>query len=142
MVRFRLHSSRYYSFVAAGAVLVVCTGCPSTSPVAQVHGKVTLDGKPLAAGGVATIPSGGRGAGGIIKNGEFKLSTFGKDDGALIGSHKVAVIAREQAQGAGPEAKAGKLLVPERYTNPDTSGLSIEVKSGEVNAPTLELKSN
>ena len=48
---------------------------------------------------------------------------------------------RIETHGIGPEAKAGKLLVPERYTSPESSKLTIEVESGKVNAPTLELKS-
>jgi hypothetical protein len=108
--------------------------------MASVRGKVTLDGQPLAAGAIVTRPKAGRGAQGVIRNGEFMLGTMGSDDGASIGTHQVGVVAQEKPQGAGPEAKPGKLLVPERYTNPDTSELMIEVKPGN-NTPTLELKS-
>jgi hypothetical protein len=108
--------------------------------MAQVHGKVTLDGKPLADGAVVTKPESGRGAQGFIRNGEFELGTKGKNDGASIGTHAVAVIAQEKPANAGPESKAGQLLVPERYTNPDTSGLTIDVQAGD-NTPTLELTS-
>ena len=108
--------------------------------MAPVRGKVTLDGKPLADGAVVTKPASGRGAQGFVRNGEFELGTKSTNDGASIGTHAVAVIAQEKLPNAGPETKAGKLLVPERYTNPDTSGLTIEVKAG-TNTPTLELKS-
>ena len=97
-----------------------CCGCDSKSPVAIVRGKVTLDGKPVEAGAIVTRPDAGRGAQGVIKNGQFELGTFSAQDGALIGTHRVAVIAQEKSQG-GPESAAGKLLVPERYTNPETS---------------------
>jgi hypothetical protein len=109
--------------------------------MASVHGKATLDGQPIAFGTVVTMPDNGRGAQGVIKNGEFQLGTNAASDGALVGIHKVAVIAQEPSQG-GPEGKPGKLLVPEKYTNPTSSGLTIEVKSGETNTPTLELKSS
>jgi hypothetical protein len=123
------------------AISAACAGCGgSQSAVAHVRGKVTLDGKPLAMGAVVTLPSGGRGAQGVIKNGEFELGTYSSNDGALIGNHRVAVIAQEQGE-SGPEGQPGKLLVPQRYTNPMTSELTIEVKPGEVNTPTLELKS-
>ena len=139
-IRVGSHQSWCVALIVAFA-LVTCAGCGSKSPVARVKGKVTLDGQPLATGAVVTLPNAGRGSQGKVQNGEFELSTFGNNDGALIGTHRVAVIAQEKAQGSGPEANAGKLLVPERYANPESSGLSIEVKSGETNTPTLELKS-
>jgi hypothetical protein len=130
-------------FMIASMMLLVgvCAGCGSRASVGQVQGKVTLDGSPLAAGAIATVPDAGRGAHGAIENGVFELGTFGENDGALIGTHKVAVVAYEQAKNAGPESPTGKLLVPQRYTNPETSGLTIEVKAGEVNTPTLNLTS-
>jgi hypothetical protein len=121
---------------------LLCAGCrQKTSSVAIVRGKVTLDGKPLASGSIVTLPAAGRGASAPIQMGEFELSTFSKNDGAVMGIHKVAVTATEPPQGTGPEAAAGKSLVPPRYGNPDTSGLTIEVKADEVNTPTLELTS-
>jgi hypothetical protein len=102
----------------------------------RVHGTVTIDGKPLASGSVVTLPNSGRGARGLITNGEFDLGTSGTTDGAIVGKHKFAVSAQEQQQG-GPEGPAGKLLVPERYTNPETSGFTFDVKPGDNN---FELK--
>ena len=115
-------------------------GCGPKSKVAHVNGTVLLDDKPIAAGAVVTMPASGRGAKGRIENGKFELGTFGSNDGALLGIHKVAVIANAPPKGAGPEAAPGKLLVPERYTNPETSGLTIEVKPGD-NSPVLKLTS-
>jgi hypothetical protein len=131
-------SKRWRSIVPLVAAALVCTGCNSNKPpLGVVHGTVVLDGRPLAAGAVITNFASGRGAQGAIHDGKFELGTYGATDGALIGTHRVAVIAREQSDG-GPEAKTGKLLVPERYTKPETSDLSIEVKSG-TNTPMLEL---
>lgn len=121
----------------AAVLLSFVAGCGSNTSTGQVHGKVTLDGKPLADGSIVTLPESGRGAQGIIKNGEFELGTTGRSDGAAIGKHKVAVISQEKSQ-AGPEGGAGKSLIPARYTNPDSSGLTIDVTAG-TNTPTLEL---
>jgi hypothetical protein len=118
-----------------------CAGCGSKSSLARVRGKVLLDDKPLAAGSIVTIPESGRGAHGAIADGEFELGTFGNNDGALPGVHKVAVVAYESAAGQGAESGTGKLLVPQHYTSPESSGLTIEVKAGEVNEPTLKLTS-
>ena len=122
--------------------LAACLGCgPATPEVVPVTGKVLLDGQPLTVGRVLTTPSAGRGSNGLIgSDGTFELSTFGQRDGALIGRHKVAVVAYEGKTG-GPEAGLGKLLVPERYTNAETSGLTIDVDANEENTVVLELSS-
>lgn len=118
-------------------------GCgPQRPAIAPVHGKVFIDDRPLTQGRVVAVPSSGRGANGIIQSdGSFQLSTYGKNDGALVGTHKVAVVAYEGAGAGGPESSLGKLLVPQRYINPETSGLTIEVASGDDNAPVLKLQS-
>ncbi|MFO0790069.1 MAG: hypothetical protein U0805_11495 [Pirellulales bacterium] len=118
---------------------VVATGCGrGSASTAKVIGSVTLDGKPLTTGNVITLPTAGRGARGPIKSdGTFELGTFSKTDGAMVGVHKVAVVAYESTK-RGPEGGDGKLLVPQRYTNPETSGLTIEVTSSN-NTPDLKL---
>jgi hypothetical protein len=134
-------TSQQFGVVAIILFACISAGCGSNRGVATVQGKVLLDNKPLEAGYIATLPPSGRGAYGTITNGEFVLSTFGNNDGALIATHKVSVVANAPPQGVGAEATPGKSLVPERYTNPETSGLTIEVKAGEVNTPTLNLTS-
>lgn len=126
-------------------ILAVATvvGCgPKHPATALVKGKVLLNGQPLTLGSVGTVPAAGRGAHGVIQpDGSFELQTYAARDGALIGTHKVAVVAYDSSGGKGPESEYGKLLVPKRYANYETSGLTIDVKEGEVNTPTLELKS-
>ena len=75
----------------------------------------------------------------IQSNGAFTLSS-GREPGALVGTHQVAVVAYEGAASSSPEAPQGKLLTPQRYATAATSGLSLDVTSGE-NTPTLELTS-
>jgi hypothetical protein len=137
---FRVDRRRYCWTTSIVLFVIACAGCGKKSTVAAVRGKVLLDDQPLTAGAIMTLPKGGRGAQGAIHNGEFELGTFAKNDGALIGTHQVAIVAYEGGLGRGPEAKLGKLLVPQRYTNPETSGLTIEVEPGE-NTPTLKLTS-
>src|SRR5688572_2871703 len=97
---------------------VAFAGCQPKSNTVPVRGRVLLDGKPLAQGMIATLPSAGRGANGRIQpDGTFELRTFGKNDGATIGVHKVAVVAYDAPANAGPESGSGKLLVPKRYTS-------------------------
>lgn len=137
-----INSLRCFSIALLIVSGVAFAGCkPKSAPLARVQGKVEFDGRPLASGFVITIPQGGRGAKGAIVNGEFELSTFGDKDGALIGTHQAAVVAYENSKASGPEVNKGKALVPQRYTSPTTSELTIEVKAGEVNTPTLKLTS-
>lgn len=138
-----IHIARSISgAVTAVMLLAGSLGCqPSGPTIVPVSGKVLLDGKPLTQGNVLTHPSGGRGANGVIQpDGTFRLKT-GNREGAMIGTHKVGVIAYEGKAGSGPEAVGGKIVVPDRFTNPETSGLTIEVSTADRNEPVLELSS-
>jgi hypothetical protein len=93
-------------FVSASNVLLVfaliaSTGCSkapySTSPV---KGVVTLDGQPLGEGKVMFTPAaqgdsakaGKAGFGPLNPDGSFVVSTYGSDDGAIVGPHWVTVV--------------------------------------------------
>jgi hypothetical protein len=120
-------------------VLASIAGCGQDANVSRVHGIVRLDGKPLTAGTVRFVPEAGRAATGQIESdGTFTLGTYGKSDGALIGTHKVAIIAYEATSDERPpyeiRGPASKPLVPERYMSVGTSGLTFEVKPGDNRA--------
>lgn len=126
------------SIVAIGSF----NGCgrKQDAPV-PVHGKVLLDGQPLTKGGIATTTTNGRGAMGRIQpDGTFKLTTLDEGDGARVGTHKVAIAVYE-GEATGPEGDHGKLLIPQRYTSPTSSDLTIEVTADGPNEPVLELSS-
>jgi hypothetical protein len=101
--------------------------------MAPVTGKVLYNGKPLEFGSVTFQPPSGQAARGKIQSdGSFSLSTYRPGDGAVVGSHKVRITCYESqgrtiAKGAG-EQSLGKLLIPERYTFFDQSGLTAEVR--------------
>jgi hypothetical protein len=122
--------------------MLLTTGCGSSShdlETAPVMGKVTYNGKPLAKGTVVFVPEHGRGATGVIQaDGTFKLTTYADGDGAIIGTNKVGISAWQSENVEGPN----KLLVPQRYTSPDSSGLTCDVKSGQKNEISLNLKDN
>ena len=113
---------------------------------AQVSGTVTFDGKPLAQGTVSFTPEKGRGATGqIASDGSYTLTTYKKGDGAVVGRHQVAIVAIDR-QGATPTTlesmeKEITWLIPRRYGNPFTSGLTFEVKQGTKNVANFELSS-
>lgn len=123
-------------------LLTATCGCGNKpSNIVEVTGKVLVDGKPLTTGRVNTMPEHGRGAQGAIDSaGEFILSSGDLGPGALIGTHRVAVVAVEETSTFTPGVPS-KSLVPQRYASPETSGLTIEVKPDEVNEVILELSS-
>ena len=129
--------------LAVIGLLLGVLGCGGhQSNMAEVTGKVLVDGQPLTTGRVNTLPERGRGAQGTINSeGEFTLSSGDLGSGALVGLHHVAVVAVEESPNMGPEAPR-KSLIPMRYANAETSGLTIDVKAGEPNEVVLELTSD
>jgi hypothetical protein len=123
-------------------VLLLCVaGCGKDAATGSVSGVVRLDGKPLTLGSVRFIPSAGRSASGEIQSdGTFTLGTYGKRDGAVIGMHRVTVIAITPVPDAPKESRMlkenpkAKPLVPSRYNSPGSSGLTFEVKPGDNHA--------
>jgi hypothetical protein len=129
----------------------VLAGCSSQSDgLAPVQGIVTYQGKPLENALVVFIPE----TPNLLPasdltdgSGRYELMTKVPGDGASIGKHRVTVTARgpektSPGQEIGlPEIKveAGPLLIPARYSNPDSSGLTAEVKP-EGAALDFELK--
>lgn len=123
-------------------IALAVAGCGGSGlELADVSGKVLLNGQPLSKGSVVTVPPAGRGSFGILQpDGTFELAS-GRLPGAQVGTHKVSIVAFENGGGQGAESQQGKSLVPERYNNPESSGLTLEVKSDEENSPVFELKS-
>jgi hypothetical protein len=93
-------------------------------------GTVTLDGKPLDKGTILFVPSRGRASSGEIRSdGTFTLSTYGVDDGAIVGDNKVAVFIAMDSEQEGEHASP----IPQRYASPSTSGLTFKVKPDQAN---------
>ncbi len=120
-------------------LVVLAGGCgPRRPPLAPVSGQVTYEGKPLKTGKIQFLPAEGRSATGKIRDGRIEeVGTFDRGDGVLVGSHRVAIYAfiREPV---GMEAPPW--VIPQRYGDPATSGLTAEIRSGKTNELTFELK--
>jgi hypothetical protein len=133
------------SVLHALLLLTLCiAGCSKDATTGHVSGIVRLDGKPLTTGTIRFIPSAGRPATGQIQSdGTFTLGTYGKNDGAIVGLHRVTVVAiqsdlnqadasdRESATRRTTASPDVKSLVPKRYNGPVSSGLTFEVKPGD-----------
>lgn len=138
---FRVRSPGTLALAIVGIALILIVGCgPKHPSMASVKGKVLLNGQPMTSGSVGTVPTAGRGAhSDIHSDGTFELHTYSAGDGALIGKHKVAVVAYDATGGKTPESEYGKLIVPKRYANYETSGLTIDVQPGGNDDVVLEL---
>jgi hypothetical protein len=126
------------------AALAVLAGCDRGPTLVPVTGKVLYKGKPLEFGSVMFQPSSGQPAvGEIHADGTFTLSTFGPNDGAVVGSHKVRIACYESQNPSavkGPgEQSLGKLLIPMKYTLFDQSGLTAEVREDRTEPFVFEL---
>jgi hypothetical protein len=92
----------------------------------------------VTSGTVRFVPEAGRAAAGNIESdGTFNLGTYSRSDGALFGTHKVAIIASEASGDIRPykaRNQKSKPLVPERYMAVGTSGLTFDVKPGDNQA--------
>ena len=135
------------------AILAGCGGAdrPATAPVS---GTVTVDGEAVEGAAVMFVPEkGGRPATGTTDaQGHFTLRTIEKGDGAVLGSHQVAITLAKTT--GGPEALEGgtmgevsprtvqtEWIVPRKYSDPKTSGLTKMVAEGDANTFTFDLKS-
>lgn len=130
---------------------ILIVGCGSSSKTSPVSGQVTYKGKPVPNANVSFTPAEGasRAATGLTDgNGNFTLGTLSTSDGALPGNYRISVIARgpdrlpkpgETGSGMPGEMMPGEPIIPLKYFQPDTSGLTFEVKPGSNHAK-LELK--
>jgi hypothetical protein len=117
-------------------VLLLVTGCGGSDgpEFASVSGTVTWQGKPLSGAQVAFAPeTGGKIAQGVTdSDGGYRLFTIKPGDGALVGKHRVTIVAREKAQVSLPgyPTPPAAPRIPEKYFDAQTSELTADVQSG------------
>jgi len=146
-----------YLVLVCVAFFPLLAGCDN-SKTGSVTGTVTLDGQPVAKAGVMFKPvDGGRmSTGQTDEQGKYSLTCYERNDGALPGEHSVAVTKFEQKAAklppgvseedleflsAGMQQPKKKWIVPEKYSDSKTSGLTFTVDKGR-NTANFELQSN
>lgn len=104
--------------------LSLLVGCGDGRPTrVPISGRVTIDGEPLTTGRITIIPSNARPASGDIgPDGRFTLNTFEDNDGAVLGKHKVTVLASEILSG-----NSLKWHAPKEYADLVTTDLEVEI---------------
>jgi hypothetical protein len=145
----------YLGFLAVS--IAVLTGCSSDADKrpkrVPVTGTITYNGKPLANAAIAFVPfgAGANAATGTTNaSGNFILTTFKTDDGAIPGTYGISIAAviddNRNPDGTqiysdeDPRWKPPKSSIPVRYSNPKKSELTAEVVAGKPNVFDFPLK--
>ncbi len=121
--RWDWRSRRTLLLVMLSGMLACSSDGIATVPVA---GTVTYKGQPLENGQIQFLPVDGPAAVGSIENGKFTLSTNAVSNGAPPGKYRVTVFSYKETPTKFGESTT-KSVVPTKYTNPDTSGLVVDV---------------
>lgn len=117
-------------------------GCGQSNPdlprTTHTSGTVTYQGKPLEKGTITFISDTGHLATGELQpDGTYELTTFEAGDGAVVGHHRVKIVADTAdpnlMPGSSPGYKPPKELIPKKYADAQTSGLEATV--GEESKP-------
>ena len=131
---------RTLSFVLIGLSMMLVSGCGKGDfPVSPATGRVTCNGQPvggarvyfepLETGGSAIV--GKQGSGVTDPDGRFAISTYGQNDGAVVGRHRVRVgWANEDSRPATPCPCE---------VNSEKDIMEVDVKKGEDNEFELAL---
>lgn len=129
------------SFFCGMFIITSAIGCGGGSDnltVGTVSGKVTHNGQPVN-GGVVTFvpgssgakgPAGKPGTGNVGADGTFKLSTYGNDDGAVVGKHKVTYTPPVVAIDEATHSENSK-PVKGQYDGLVPSNADAEIKAGD-----------
>ena len=151
-------------FAALLLFVAGCGGGAERPEIAPVSGRVTYQGQSVEGAKVTFRTEGSPRVGTGITNadGEYKLTTFDTNDGAVVGEHRVTIAKFEQeaasaeSEGYDPEnpgaaygqqmmsAASGKdkreSQLPAKYADPATTPLTRTVVAGEENVFNFELE--
>ena len=83
-----LHSQSCGMLLVIAAIVLLTTGCSEGLPRAEVHGKVTLDGKPIPQGDIRFVPTSGPVWSAKITDGNY---TTAGTKGAPVGKLRVEI---------------------------------------------------
>jgi hypothetical protein len=129
------------------AVLILVSGCEAgVGPLTPVHGQVVFRGQVLHTGVIVFTPDPSRGSSGPVARGTIQVDgtyqlTTGTQPGAVAGWHRITVVALEEPIGTAPDGQfqVPRSLLPDRYRDPELSGLAREVKAGDENEINIDL---
>jgi hypothetical protein len=122
-----MKNTRFQLAIATFGIALLVIGC-GRGDLAPVNGTVNYHGQPLKDGTIGFIPEHGRPAYGKIVDGKIvEVTTFTRGDGVPFGHHKVQIQAISNANAMYARHKS---LIPERYADPNKSGLAADINKG------------
>jgi len=129
---------------AASILLPGCGPGEILPECAPVTGRVTIDGVPIGSAMITFHPEKGenRGQAASDSDGKYTLSTYGSEDGAVVGKHTVTVERYILPMPTQPGGKlpSAKSEVPKKYFTPERSPIKVEVKAGTNNVIDLPIE--
>ena len=129
------------AIVLAFALAAGCGGEADGPPAVRVSGTLAVEGKPVTKGTIHFHPEKGRAATGIVQDGKFTLSTYAEGDGAIPGKTKVAVEVVEEVPTKDGDTES-KSLIPPKFTNPDRSGIQLDIPAAGYSNLQIDIVGN
>jgi hypothetical protein len=131
------------AFARLAVLAFVSTGCSPSVKLGRVSGRVTYKGHPVPNGAITFLPnpSGPPATAAIQSDGTYSLQTPGIGDGAVLGAHAVMITALREGPATEPDERdpLPPPIIPVKYGNTSTSGLTAEVHEGD-NTVNFDLK--
>lgn len=130
----QMKSLTHFAVCSLLTIPLFAVGCGDDQGRLTASGTVTLADLPLGQGSVVFVGEDGGSAGiGMITEGKFTLSEAGNSEGIQPGTYSVVVNAWIVEPGSiddnGDIVDEGESLIPERYNDAKTSGLTATVSS-------------
>jgi hypothetical protein len=136
----------FYS--AATVALLLAAGCDSgTESFARVRGRVAYRSFPLHTGTIVFTPDESRGTTGALihadirQDGTYEMGTA-EAQGAPPGWYRITIMAIDASPAGNVASGYGipRSLLPDKYRDPDLSGLSCQIKAGQENVIEFKLE--
>lgn len=138
--------------VASGTLALLLTpalsGCGGSSKpwevVVPASGQVTFEGKPVAGAQItlyptsAEVPDTVRPSATTSEDGSFVLGTYGANDGAPAGDYKAGIVWFKVVDTGGGPVRGNNVL-PQKYSNPEASGIVVTVNAPETRVAAISL---
>jgi hypothetical protein len=134
-----------HGLLSATLLVGICS-CSGNKRVYPVSGKVLVEGKPAAHAIVkfyAVNAASKKDGQGVVpqaivdEDGSFRVTTYSSEDGAPAGKYTVSVFWAKPSKGGDDYDKP---LIPARYLNAETSGLTAVVEERATELPPFQLK--